>query len=366
MNTKSFIFGTGTSRSGLSLASNLLSINKRVIMTNDLIHFFRYIYNKYNPVNDTDKQLLIIKELCLRLKYRNRITLPFQKIFDHFKNVNNYSDVLDSLNSFLLNENPGKEIIGESANTEWRNIENLLEMNNNYKAYQVIRDPRAVLSSFKKLTSAKNYEYLDIIFFWVDAVNYKIKYEKKYNDGRYLSIKFENIHKFPEENVKKLCNFVNVDYDYNMMNVKNWPKILNSKYFHVNTSAYNNKKVFGFSKNRISNWNNNLEEWEIALIQFLLKDYLKMLDYELIDCSEQMTRKGLDIIESSKNLNNLLTNFKKDNSGTNTRSSDPTKPENWGATDLSKNPNLKFIDTDDYKNYMRELNLIRTNYNDGI
>jgi hypothetical protein len=360
MNTESFIFGTGTSRSGSSLVSNLLSTNKKVIMTNDLIHFFRYIYNRYNPIDNTSKQLLLIKELCLRLKYRNRISLSYQKIFNHFKSINSYSGVLSSLNSFLLEENPGKEIIGESANTEWVNIENLLEMNNNYKAYQVIRDPRAVLSSFKKLTSARNYDYLDIIFFWVDAVNHKIKYEKKYSADRYLSIKFENIHKFPEENAKKLCNFVNIDYDPNMINTENWSKLLNSKYIHINTSAHSNKKVFGFSKKRISNWNNNLEEWEVALIQYLLKDYLKMLDYELIDCSEKTARKGLEIIENNKKLNNLLIKFKKDKSGTSVRSDDPTKPENWGATDLSTNPNLKFIDTDDYKNYMKELNLIRS------
>ena len=64
----------------------------------------------------------------------------------------------------MLNEIPGKKIIGESANTEWRNIGNLLNLNKNYKAYQVIRDPRSILSSFKKLTYLEGYDYLDIIF----------------------------------------------------------------------------------------------------------------------------------------------------------------------------------------------------------
>ena len=361
MHTKSFIFGTGTSRSGLSLVSNMLSTNKKVLMTTDLIHFFRYIYSKYNPINDTKNQSLLVKELCLRLKYRNRISLSSEKILNNFIKVKSYTDVLNSLNNFLSSENPGVEIIGESANTEWRNIGKLLEMSKNYKAYQIIRDPRAVLSSFKKLTNAKNYDYLDIIFFWVDAINYKIKYEKKYDQDRFLSIKFENIHKFPGENAKKLCSFVNVTYDSNMLNADNWPKLLNSKYNRVNISAHNNEKVFGFSRSRISKWQDSLEEWEIALIQYLFKDYLKILDYEFIDCSKKMIAKGINILESNKNLNKLLKNFKKDNSGTNIRSSDPSKPENWAATDLSNNYKLKFKDTKDYKNYMRELNTIRNN-----
>ena len=37
--TENFIFGTSTSRSGSSLVANLLSANKNIIITKDLIHF---------------------------------------------------------------------------------------------------------------------------------------------------------------------------------------------------------------------------------------------------------------------------------------------------------------------------------------
>ena len=356
--TENFIFGTSTSRSGSSLVANLLSANKNIIITKDLIHFFRFIYNRYNPIADSKNQLRLVKELCLRLKYRKRINIPYHKIFNHFNKVNDYSDVLNSLNSFLLNEIPGKKIIGESANTEWRNIGNLLNLNKNYKAYQVIRDPRSILSSFKKLTYSEGYDYLDIIFFWVDAINYKLKYEKEYSSNRFITVKFEEIHKSPEISAKKLCQFANVDYDENMLNVDSWPLLINTKYNYVNISAYSKKKVFGFSESRISEWKNNLKEWEIVLVQYLLKDYLKMLGYELVECNQKLLKKGLEILENSKTLKKNFLNFKKDNSGTNARSSDPTKPENWAATDLSKNQKAKFIDTVDYENYIKELNEI--------
>ena len=38
---------------------------------------------------------------------------------------------------------------------------------------------------------------------------------------------------------------------------------------------------------------------------------------------------------------------------------DPSKPENWGATDTSKNIKAKFIDTDDYNNYLNEISKIQ-------
>lgn len=361
MNNENFIFGTSTSRSGSSLVANLLTANKNILITKDLIHFFRFIYNRYNPINSSNNQLRLVKELCLRLKYRNRIILSHQNIFNHFKKINSYSDVLNSINSFLLSKNPGKKIIGESANTEWRNIDNLLNLNTNYKAYQVIRDPRAILSSFKKITYTKGYDYLDIIFFWVDAINCKIDNEKKYDSDRFLSIQFEDIHRSPEIHAKKLCKFVNVDFDPNMLNTDSWPELIDNKYHYVNVSAHSKKKVFGFSEKRIFEWKKNLDEWEIVLIQYLLKDYLKMLNYKLVDCDQRLLSKGLKILENNKTLNTNLINFKKNNSGVYARLNDPTKPENWAASDLSENAKAKFIDTDDYKNYMKELNDIKCN-----
>ena len=174
-----------------------------------------------------------------------------------------------------------------------------------------------------------------------------------------MSIKFEDIHKSPEVYAKKLCKFVNVDYDTNMLNTDIWPQLINTKFNYINVSAHNNKKVFGFSEKRIFEWKNNLEEWEIVLIQYLLKDYLKMFNYKLIDCNHQLLSKGLKILENDKILNENFLNFKKNNLGVNKRLSDPTKPENWAASDLSKDPKAKFIDTDDYKNYIKELNEIK-------
>jgi len=359
MKKEQFIFGTSTSRSGGTLVSNILSAHKDILITKDFIHFFRHIYNKYNSINESFNQTKLVQEMCLRLKYRNKIILPSKKILRYFKNIKNYSDILNAINNFLLDENPKKKVIGETANTEWRNIKNLLNLNENYKAFQVIRDPRAILSSWKKLTYSKGFKYLNVIFLWIDAVNYSENYLKQYNEERYLRIKFENIHTFPESSVKKLCQFAQVKFDPNMMQTEKWPQLLNTKYNYVNVSSYNNKQIYGFSKNRISQWKNHLEEWEVVLIQYLLKDYLKKLNYEFIDCNQNLLSKGQKIIENDEILTESFLRFKKTNEGTNKLLNDPSKPENWSATDFSKNISAKFIDTEDYQNYISEMKKIQ-------
>ena len=45
------LYGSGTVRSGGSLICNLLSTHKDVIILVDILHFFRQIYKKYEPIS---------------------------------------------------------------------------------------------------------------------------------------------------------------------------------------------------------------------------------------------------------------------------------------------------------------------------
>ena len=361
--TNRMIFGSGTSRTGASLLSSMLSVHKDILITTDLLHFFRFIYNKYSPIKLPSNQYKLAYETCLRIKYRHRIELSPKKLLSYFKGAKDYNDVILAISNFILEKNKNKKVFGEFANTEWRNIKTFLEFDSNYKAFQVIRDPRAVLSAFKKITYSKGHKYLNLIFQWIDALNYSEKYLKQYSPDRYLRIKYEDIVSFPNESVDLLCKFLEVKVDPNMLDGEKWKDLLNSEFNFINVSAYTNKKSYGFSKDRIFKWKDHLEDWEVALVQYLLKDYLKKLNYQIFDCSSDLIKKGLDIIENDETLAKNFDHFKKTHQGTDKLLNDPSKPENWAATkvhgDKSKKITDKFIDTTDYKNYLKEFNKIQ-------
>ena len=44
------VFASSTPRSGGTLLSNIVSLHPDVLITKDIVHFFRYIYKKYNPI----------------------------------------------------------------------------------------------------------------------------------------------------------------------------------------------------------------------------------------------------------------------------------------------------------------------------
>ena len=149
--SKKIIFGTGTPRSGGALLSNILSVHNDISITTDLVHFFRHIYKKYCPISKSSNQSKLVYELCVRIKYRQQIILSPEEMLSHFDKVENYSDVIAAISDFFLRKNMNKKIFGEYENGEWRNIKNFLELDKNYKSFQVIRDPRAILTSWKKM-----------------------------------------------------------------------------------------------------------------------------------------------------------------------------------------------------------------------
>ena len=205
MNKKKYVFLTGTSRSGGKLISNIFSLNPYCFSLSEYIYYFRHIFKKYNNLKYKDL-FILSRDFCLRSKYRSEIILDHRKLFNYLdsKKIKNYSNLYTHLFDYLNLIFKVKPIINvEGIANEWRNIDKYLKLNKNFQAIHYIRDPRAVLSSFKKITFAKNYGYFNCIFQWIDSVNYYKYLIKKFKKKKYLFLKFEDIHQFPRENVKK-------------------------------------------------------------------------------------------------------------------------------------------------------------------
>ena len=349
------LYCTGTMRTGGSLVSNLLSTHKDLIIITDIIHFFRYIYKKYDPINQNHNLYRLSAELSLRLKLRDNLKIDKKIFYKKFinNNVRTYGGVYSSIFEVLLKKIPKKKFIGEYANGEWKSIADFLSFDKKNVAVHVIRDPRAMLSSWKKITFSKGHKYLNSIFNWIDYADSYAKYKKKFGNKRYLLIKFEDIHKNPEKISRKLCNFLNLSFDKNMIKDKRWKSLLKNKFNYINETAYGEKKkVYGFSKNRIYEWKKNLNTWEINLVNHLCKKRIKKLDYKTEKIDKKLLAQGIYYIKKDKFLNKQYEHFLKYDKGFKYSLNDPTDPKNWESR---LKPGIKFIHSSEYKIYKKEL-----------
>ena len=117
------------------------------------------------------------------------------------------------------------------------------------------------------------------------------------------------------------------------------------------------KKVYGFSKERINNWEKHLEDWEVNLINYLCGLRLKKLGYKSNKIDKDLLKKGIKILKTDKFLNRELRYFLKNNKGNKKSLNDPTDPKNWESR---SKPGIKFIKSPEYKIYKRELSNIRS------
>ncbi len=358
------IFGTGTMRSGGSLVSNMLSLNSDIQIFTETFYFFRHIYKKYEKINSLSTKYLIASELCNRIRFRKNIFLDKYSLLNNLisEKISNDNNLYNNLSkSVLISLSGQKKIFGEYCNGEWRHIESFLQFDKKNIAFQVIRDPRAILSSAKKVMFNKKFSYLNVIFNWADSIDYYKKYKSKYNKDRYLALKFEDIQNNPEKEFKKICKFSKIKFKKIFLSKKFWQSKLVDPVNYVNFSAYDKKKQYGFSKKRINNWKRNLATWEVLLVEFLLRDRMIEIGYKPIANKNIKTiRKGLKKIESNPILSNRLKNFLEKNKGTDLRMNDPSKPENWGSR---SNPTGRFINDKDYSKYKKNLKIIYNLFN---
>ena len=69
----------------------------------------------------------------------------------------------------------------------------------------------------------KKYEYYLCLFQWIDSVQTSLLLKRKYNNKKYLLLKFEDLHNFPKS-CKKILNFANLKYNKKDFTLKNWKK----------------------------------------------------------------------------------------------------------------------------------------------
>tara|TARA_B100001123_G_C14906427_1_gene865957 strand:+ start:189 stop:776 length:588 start_codon:yes stop_codon:yes gene_type:complete len=89
----------------------------------------------------------------------------------------------------------------------------------------------------------------------------------------------EELVKNPKKVCKKLCNFLNVQFESKMLDTRNYIDYSTGKIWPGNSNF--EKKAFGFSKKRISRWKKILSYSQIKAIEFIAFHELKLLNYKL-------------------------------------------------------------------------------------
>lgn len=273
------IFITGIYRSGTTLISRILDNHPDLNITYDSVHFMRFSFEQYNPINNESNYTNLIQEIETRLSKRWKIEVNSKEIIKKIKNEEiNYAQVYSAIMSELLLDNSNAKRWGEKTNMCWRKIPDFLEMFHDGKTIVMIRDPRDVLISFKNMTTEPGLRYLDSIFASLDSFQYTKKFQNELSPKNFEIIKFEDLVNNPKKIIKNLCKFLEIEFKDTMLDSTQFKDKSKNKW--EGNSAFN-KKIIGISKDTVGRWKNQISKIELYFLEMILQEQMINFGYSL-------------------------------------------------------------------------------------
>lgn len=186
-------------------------------------------------------------------------------------------------------------ILGDKSGPNLYHLPTVLAWFPEAKFIHTFRDPRAVLASEHKRLMRKHQRKINTIeqkgrkflaywlrltgpifsliivlyvtLAWIYAVRLHYKYKKLYPNNYYLS-QFEELVTKPEESIRKLCEFLKIEFHISMLSPP-----------RVDSSYSREKGKYGFDKGTLNRWEGYIQPWMEAGLLTLGRKYLREFGY---------------------------------------------------------------------------------------
>ena len=283
------IFVVGSSRSGTTMMGRILGNHKDIFTFNEL-HFFGTIWtNTSNQELSKLEQINLLSRLfCIQengLFRQDNISDFNDKAKDILQqqNLNALEIYALFLNTITL-ENSAS-ISCEQTPKNMYYLEEILSHFPNAMVINLVRDQRDVLLSQKNkwkrkflgasaiplseaIRSFVNYHPLLMSKVWASSLQHTKKYK---NHNRVKIVKFEELVSNSEETIKKVCSFLDIDFQEEMLSI-----------LVIGSSTEADSKLLHIDSSKIAKWEKGgLSNVEIYLSQIMSADMMRLFHYDL-------------------------------------------------------------------------------------
>ena len=320
---------TGVYRTGSEYLTQLLNTHPQLSATMYRVNMLRFMYKKYDPIHLPEQQKTALDDLSGRLKIRYNVELNISEITSRLKQIQqvNYGNLYDAIMTELYLKGDALSW-AEKCQLTWRETPDFTQMMPNGKVIIIVRDPRSVLSSFKKFTYAPEPAYLGAIFNCFDCMKSILQFEKQLNPDQFTWVRYEDIARNPQKITEKLWDFIGLSNTTNVHTESQWLDAYGNPWV-ANSSFTSEKSTQPFDVDKaINRWKLNLEPFELQLTEGICGDLMSRFGYE--NSSKNLDwQNSLKPILSDTTMTKYYQNWVMNNEGIQAFPTDPLIPKNW-------------------------------------
>ncbi len=265
-NDRFFIVGCG--RSGTTLLKTILSSHPEIYVCPETF-FFRSIRPRLHSAPDTP-ELVATAWWLADAGLSSNILKPLIEAREN-QGQSLECATLAAILDFHAATHPNL-IIGEKTPDHVNHLDAIRDCFSGAKIVQIIRDPRAVLASYRKVKVGSN-AVADIASEWANSTS---TLENWVARSDFLAIRYEDLVANPEATLRDICAFLGVTFSPDMLNfhTRETDGFSQEQTHHVNTR----RALFTDS---IEVWKKQLPWRDVALLEWALGTMMVRHGYEL-------------------------------------------------------------------------------------
>ena len=157
------------------------------------------------------------------------------------------------------------------------------------KGIVIVRDPRAVVAS--KNATGEPYPYIFMGRQWRKLTSLAAYLDHAYEDV--LLMRYEDIVSKPEENVSRICSFLDIEYNESLLDLSLY-KDGQGNPWKQNTS-YKDIKSRRINARSVDKWKNILDERDVLSIEVFAHDWMRYFGYEPINSEKDINSLNIDL-----------------------------------------------------------------------
>ena len=265
--TNDIIFIIGVGRSGTSLLQSILNAHYKITFLPETHFLKKYVFKKRLPGNKDE----IINILNKDEEFKRANIAPEKILGSNNNPVELYNRLC-------------KEYSGEKEKPLWGDkdpgnidfIPQLYKYFPSAKIIHIIRDPRDVVLSRKKAAWSSKYPFI------LHPLIYQTQMEKARRIGKrlygenYQELYYEDLLTDTHKTLKKLCQFLGVDFEEQMLDFQKSSKELVSD----QEMQWKKETFKPLMKDNINKWNKGLSDDEIYFTQVICRNVFKNHPYK--------------------------------------------------------------------------------------